>query len=85
MKHDKLLQRLMNKPSDFTFDELETMLSAFGYVVDNRGKTSGSAVTFYRESDGDMIQLHKPHNPKTLRTYQINQIIKHLYDKGVIR
>lgn len=84
MKNEKLLRRLLSKPTDFTFEELRTLLSSYGYQLDNRGKTSGSAITFFCESNGDMIMLHRPHSPKVLRPYQINDVIKHLKEKGML-
>ena len=38
-----------------------------GFKEDNAGKTSGSRVRFYREADGCIIMLHKPH-PGTVMT-----------------
>ncbi|MBO7670742.1 MAG: type II toxin-antitoxin system HicA family toxin [Oscillospiraceae bacterium] len=84
MKHEKLLQRFLSKPKDFTFDELESLLAHFGYTIDNRGKTSGSAISFYRERDKDLIQLHRPHSPQIMKIYQIRDIVKHLEEKGDI-
>ena len=45
-KKDKLLKRLKSKPSDFTYDELKTLLNYLGFVENNKGKTSGSAVKY---------------------------------------
>lgn len=84
MKNEKLLRRLLCKPTDFTFEELESLLSSFGYRLDNRGRTSGSAIAFYCESDNDLILLHRPHSPKILKPYQIKQVIDHLKEKGRI-
>ncbi len=32
-KKDKLIDRLLKKPKDFTFDEMESLLSYFGYEL----------------------------------------------------
>lgn len=32
-KKDKLIERLLRKPKDFTFDEMESLLSYFGYEL----------------------------------------------------
>jgi len=46
---EKLLQRLKTKPKDFTYDEAKTILNSLGFVENNKGKTSGSRVTFINE------------------------------------
>ena len=57
-KREKLLQRLLSMPKDFTFEEMQSLLEALGYQRNNKGKTSGSRVMFIK--DGSIIMLHKP-------------------------
>ena len=57
---DKLISRFLTLPSDFTFEELERLLTIFGYAISNKGKTSGSRVVF-KDKEGHPIMLHKPH------------------------
>jgi hypothetical protein len=38
-KSDKLIKRLLSKPKDFTYDELNALLLSKGYKEDNVGKT----------------------------------------------
>ena len=45
-KNDKIIERFKNLPKDFTFDEMEKLLTIFGYEKTNKGKTSGSRVMF---------------------------------------
>lgn len=45
-KKEKLKDRLLSYPSDFTWDELKKLLLSFGYKESNAGKTSGSRVRF---------------------------------------
>ncbi len=40
-KKDKLIDRLLKKPIDFTFDEMESLLSYFGYKLKRGGTGSG--------------------------------------------
>ncbi|MCD8234974.1 MAG: hypothetical protein LUB57_07080 [Cloacibacillus porcorum] len=35
---EKLLERLQNRPKDFTFEEVQTLLAAYGYILSNSGK-----------------------------------------------
>ena len=57
-KKEKLIAKLKSNPKDFTFDEMKTLLEALGFVMSNKGKTSGSRVKFMK---GDIpVILHKP-------------------------
>lgn len=40
-KKDKLINRLLMKPKDFTFDEMVSLLSYFGYGLKQGGTGSG--------------------------------------------
>ena len=40
-KKDKLIDRLLKKPKDFTFDEMESLLSYLGYELKQGGTGSG--------------------------------------------
>jgi hypothetical protein len=82
-KKEKLVRRLLSHPTDFTFDELVTLLKSLGYSMEPTGKTSGSRVAF-ANSDGDYIRLHKPHPRKILKQYQINDIVLNLKERGIL-
>jgi hypothetical protein len=71
-KDEKLIAKLLNKPKDFTFNELRRLLKKMGYVEDSRGKTSGSRVAFFNPLTKKIISLLKPHPGNTLRSYVIN-------------
>ena len=81
-KKEKLIQRLLSIPKDFTFDEMQALLEALGFEISNKGKTSGSRVKFYKGST--IIILHKPHPRKELLEYQIKQIIEKLKEDDLI-
>lgn len=83
-KKDKLIKRLKSKPSDFTYEELKTLLNYFEFFEYNKGKTSGSAVKFHNYKFNREILLHKPHPENILKEYQIKQIINILEKMGVI-
>ena len=82
-KKEKLLERLSSRPTDFTFDELVTLLGHLGYTISNVGKTSGSRVMFSNEDD-DYLRLHKPHPRNILKRYQIDDIITALEERGLL-
>ena len=83
-RFDKLFQRLLSKPKDFTYNELKTVLKHLNYIELKKGKTSGSRVAFYNEQSGHIIRLHKPHPKNILKMYQIDLIIEELKNTGVI-
>ncbi len=45
-KRDKLIERLLERPIDFEYNEVRTLLRRLGYREDNRGCTSGSRAAF---------------------------------------
>lgn len=81
---EKLIERFCSLPTDFTFQELERLLSGFGYVKQNKGATSGSRVIF-KDVDNHFIMVHKPHPGNILKAYAMRQIHKELQDKGHIK
>ena len=83
-KLSKLLKRLLSKPKDFTFKELETLLLSFGFELFTGGGTSGSAVRFVNYSNGHIIRLHKPHPQPELKSYVIKYIINELKQGGYL-
>jgi len=82
-KRDKLTERLLSRPSDFTFDEAVTLLKSFGYSISRAGKTGGSRVAFTND-EGDYIRLHKPHPRNILKQYQVGDIITALSERGLL-
>lgn len=79
---EKLLERLRNRPKDFTFEEVQTLLAAYGYILSNSGKTIGSRIKFYRGTK--IFSMHKPHPRKELLEYQITGLIAELKEEGII-
>ncbi len=82
-KKEKLLKHLLSNPSDFTYEELVTLLGYFGYRQSDKGKTSGSRVKFISDKN-DVIFLHKPHPRNELLEYQIKLVIKTLNKEGLL-
>lgn len=82
-KIDKLRKRFLSKPKDFTWDELKTLLTGFGFEEFNSGKTSGSRVRFIHNNYSDII-LHKPHPTPVIKSYQLKQIIIQLKKEGLL-
>jgi hypothetical protein len=80
-KIEKLIERLKNKPKDFTWDELVAVLTYFGYNEMAAGKTGGSRRRF-SHADKSVIMLHKPHPQPIVKAYVIKEVFEHLTQKG---
>lgn len=83
-KKDKLLDRFLTIPSDFTWEELVGVLNYYGYEEINTGKTSGSRRRF-ADSNGNLILLHKPHPSNIIKKYALRQVLETLKEKGKIK
>lgn len=83
-KSDKLKNRLKSIPKDFTYSEVRKLLTSLGFLEYTKGKTSGSRIKFYRESDKKMIMLHKPHPSDIVSVAVIKNLIEFLSELGEI-
>ena len=81
---DKLIERFRHFPNDFTFEELQRLLSYYGYVKCEKGHTSGSRVIF-KNNDKRPIMLHKPHPGNVVKTYALKQVYDDLIEAGFIK
>lgn len=77
-RHEKLIEKLLRLPKNFTYDEMVALLRGFGYMEEERRRSSGSAVIFYNEELNDKIMFHKPHPQKELKRYIPEMIIEKL-------
>ncbi len=80
----KLKDRLLSKPKDFTYDELRKLLFSLGCIEDRMGKTSGSRVAFIHKASGLILRLHKPHPGNELKRYQVEEAIKYVQNLEAI-
>ena len=83
-KIDKAKERLSSRPKDFTYSEAKYLLSQLGFEEFNKGKTSGSRVKFYRDSDQRIILLHKPHPGDVMSISAIKDLATRLEEMGEI-
>lgn len=82
-RKEKLKERFLSVPKDFTWDELITLLAGLGFEEVKTGKTGGSRRRFINSAEV-MINLHKPHPHNTLKRYQIEQVIEILRQEGLL-
>jgi hypothetical protein len=81
---EKLRERFLKMPSDFTFDEMQRLLKGYGYERGNKGKTSGSRLIF-KNGDKRPIMLHKPHPGNLVKEYAMKQVMEDLREAGFIK
>ena len=75
-KLEKLLNELKTNQVGFKYIDAVRLLNSFGFYENNKGKTSGSRVKFYHESDESIFLLHKPHPDDCLKTYAAKQLLE---------
>ena len=81
-RKDKLLEKLLQKPKDFTFDEMVSLLSYLGYELKQGG--TGSGVKFIKAGSNEVINFHRPHPNGILKRYILDQVIEKLRKDGVL-
>ena len=81
---EKLRNRFLKMPSDFTFDEMQRLLEGYGYEKSNKGKTSGSRLIF-KNGNKRPIMLHKPHPDNIVKEYAMKQVFDDLKEAGFIK
>jgi len=83
--HEKLLERFLELPKNFTWNELQRLLNKYDYHQNVKGKTSGSRVIFEKEGSNISLNLHKPHPKNILKPYQMKDILEFLKRIEVIK
>jgi len=73
----------MQLPKDFTWDELVRLFWIFGFLLDSKGKTSGSSVQFVK--NGDVHALHKPHPTNVIKAYAMKKVYNFLDERGFFK
>lgn len=81
---EKQIERLKSVPSDYTFNEIQKVLIHLGYRLCSKGRTSGSRLMFFRDSDAAKILVHKPHPGNIMKEYSIKQILEQMKEYGDI-
>lgn len=81
---EKAKDRLRSIPTDYTYSEVRYLLGKLGFVENMKGKTSGSRVKFYREQDGRIILLHKPHPTNIMSVGSVRDLLEYLRGIGEI-
>ncbi|WP_316801495.1 type II toxin-antitoxin system HicA family toxin [Pedobacter frigidisoli] len=78
---EKLEERFLSEPKDFTWEELMKVLKYFGFTPLKAGKTGGSRRKF-SDAAKHIVSLHKPHPSNIVKGYVIRQVIEQLKALG---
>jgi hypothetical protein len=83
-KQVKLIEKLLRLPQNFTYDEMVALLKSFGYIAEERGRSSGSAIMFFNQNLNDKIMFHKPHPQKELKRYILKMVLEKLKNNNMV-
>lgn len=81
-RHEKLRARFERIPADFTWDELNRLLSGFGFKIISG---AGSRVKFIHAESKRVISLHRPHPVNIVKKYALKQVHDVLVQEGLIQ
>jgi len=82
-RKEKLISRLQQRPKDFIWNELISLLKLLGYHEAKKGKTGGLRRRFVHPS-AVFITLHKPHPQNVLKRYVIDQLLNILSQEDML-
>jgi hypothetical protein len=85
-RSEKLLQRFLTIPNDFSYNELVRLLNDFGFYEQTTGKTSGSRVRFINQEIPDYpVFFHKPHPQKEVKEYVLRNVLTVLVECNLLK
>ena len=81
-KFQKAVRRLLSKPTDFDWSELQSLMESFGYEMKTTG---GSGRKFTQPGSASSFVVHEPHPRSLLKAYQVREFIEFLKQEGKIK
>lgn len=81
---EKLIERFLIQPKDFTYEEVVRLFGIFGYSESHKGSTSGSRVEFISENGQNSYIMHKPHPSNIIKGYVMKQLLVYIRSNGLI-
>jgi hypothetical protein len=79
---EKSIDRLLSRPADYEWRELENLMTSFGYRLEKAG---GSGRKFIHKGTKAIFMIHEPHPRKVLKRYQIKDAIDFLKQEKHVR
>lgn len=81
---EKLLERFLTLPKDFTYEEVKRLFGMLGYSESNKGSTSGSRVEFISSDGKNSYIMHKPHPSNIIKRYVMKQLLIYVRENKLI-
>jgi predicted RNA binding protein YcfA (HicA-like mRNA interferase family) len=81
-KVEKLRKRAGEIPSDFTWDEMVSLLNSFGFEETSK---KGGSYRCFLSSDGRKFFMHKPHPGSIVKQYALRQVVEKLCEFGLLQ
>ncbi len=81
---EKLIERFLTLPRDFTYEEVKRLFGIFGYVEKTKGSTSGSRVEFVSADGLSSYIMHKPHPSNIIKGYVMKQMLSFIREQCLI-
>jgi hypothetical protein len=81
-KEQKVIDRLLSRPTDYEWRELESLMASFGYRLEKAG---GSARKFIHNETKALSMIHERHPRKVLKHYQTKDAIDFLKQEKHIK
>lgn len=79
-RREKLIARFLNRPKDFTWDELVRLLQGVGF---EEARSAGSRRRFSHPK-GPVILLHKPHPSNVVKSYVLDDVRRRLTEENLL-
>jgi hypothetical protein len=80
-KSEKLLDRFLSIPADFTWDEFVSLMGHFGF---RELANKGGSYRCFVSAQNLKIFLHKPHPSNVMRRYALRQVRAKLKEFGLL-
>lgn len=78
----KLLERIRQRPTDFTVRELKSLMKQCGCIFSEGGR--GSGLRFYHPDTGRILAFDQPHPEKALYRDQVKKVLQYLKEIGIL-
>lgn len=82
---EKLIERFLTLPRNFTYEEVKRLFGIFGYVENTKGSTSGSRVEFISADGKNSYIMHKPHPSNIIKGYVMKQMLSFIREQDLIK
>lgn len=84
-KKEVLTARLLSMPKDFEQREMDTLMGQCGCVKSDRGRTSGSAISYVHQATLRVFAYHRPHPGNVIKPYVLKAARQFLQSVGELQ